>query len=193
MILKDKGIVRKEALGIRNAMKLEEVMKKSLAITKQILALDKFNTSHVVMCYMNFKNEVMTEKLIATSIKEGKRVLIPKVEAFSKGLRVMSAVEIHNPLEDLEIGTYGILEPKEHCKAISPEEIDLVVVPGAAFDHHKNRIGYGGGYYDRFLQRIREDCLKIGIAFDNQIYNELPVEEHDVTLDMILTESFKIV
>jgi 5-formyltetrahydrofolate cyclo-ligase len=86
-------------------------------------------------------------------------------------------------------GVFGILEPrKESARIFNPEEIDLVIVPGVAFDEHRNRIGFGAGFYDRFLESVRPSCAKIGIAFEFQIYDEVPVEEHDIPLDLVITE-----
>lgn len=90
---------------------------------------------------------------------------------------------------DLEKGVLGLLEPKKECKRLlNPEDIDLIVVPGIAFDILKNRIGYGAGYYDRFLKTTREDCLKVGVAFELQILDKINTQEHDVPLNAIITE-----
>jgi len=92
--------------------------------------------------------------------------------------------------DELEPGYYNILTPKqEFIRYIDPSEIDLVIVPGAVFDREGYRVGYGGGYYDKFLSsKIRKDISKIAIAFDLQIVDKVPREEHDISVDYIITE-----
>ncbi|WP_278287518.1 5-formyltetrahydrofolate cyclo-ligase [Ruminiclostridium josui] len=85
------------------------------------------------------------------------------------------------------------MEPTSGQKnVVSPDSIDVVIVPGCAFDLHKNRMGYGAGYYDRFLNLISDSCLKVGVAFDFQIMDEIPWDEHDIPMDIIITEERNI-
>lgn len=91
--------------------------------------------------------------------------------------------------DDLEIGRFGIRMPKNTCPQVDLIELDAIVVPGRAFDAKKNRLGRGYGFYDRFLSVIPKKVRKIGLGFDFQIKKELPVEEHDVPMDVIITES----
>jgi 5-formyltetrahydrofolate cyclo-ligase len=108
---------------------------------------------------------------------------VPKIK---KGYGLL-AIEIKS-LDELSPGTFGILEPAGE-KGISPEEIDLVVVPGVAFDKRGNRMGYGAGYYDSFLPKLRPEVKKVAVAFEIQVTDSLPAEEHDVKMDLIITEN----
>ena len=100
--------------------------------------------------------------------------------------RVLYHSEIKD-FSDLEIGTFGVLEPKEECiRPVMPEKLDIVIVPGLAFDLQGNRIGYGGGFYDGFLKGL--SAPKIALAYEWQIVNCVPSDEHDVKVDKIVTE-----
>ena len=97
--------------------------------------------------------------------------------------------KITNLEEGLVIGAYGIREPKKDISnKINPKDIDIVIVPAVAFDRQCYRLGYGGGFYDRFIKTLRKDCITIGIAFDLQIFDSIPKAPHDAQLDYIITE-----
>ena len=97
--------------------------------------------------------------------------------------------EILNFPGDLEEGHYGILEVKDDCRrVVAPEKLDLVLVPGMAFTEAGNRMGFGGGYYDRFLETIRPDCKTVALIREDFIYDEIPMEPHDKSVDIIITE-----
>jgi 5-formyltetrahydrofolate cyclo-ligase len=102
--------------------------------------------------------------------------------------KTMVATEIFDLENSIQIGAYGIREPKAGSSTISPQELDIVIVPAVAFDKKLNRLGYGGGYYDRFLQKINKNTLVIGICFDFQIIDNLPTKEHDIKMDLIISE-----
>jgi len=184
-----KHIIRKEILRAREALSSAEIERKSTAIIRRLAATKEFLKSGLVMCYMDFRNEVRTAELIKECLAAGKRTAFPLVLDTEGSRREMAAYEVRDVEREMEPGTWGILEPKRNvAREVSPEEIDLVVVPGVVFDLRRYRIGYGAGYYDRFLRRARKDCFKIGIAFELQIVDRVPVEEHDMQLDMIITE-----
>ncbi len=187
--MKTKKIIREEVTFFRRSETIEGVQNKSLQITKRIMELDSFKASKTVMCYMDFKNEVMTGYIIEYCLKNGKRVVLPLVDVIN-GVKMIVPYEVMDLEKDLKPGVFGILEPrKESASLFNAGEIDLIVVPGVAFDEKRNRIGYGAGFYDRFLKSVKPDCLKIGIAFEFQIYNTIPIEEHDMPLDLIITEN----
>lgn len=180
--------IRKKVLELRNRLLEEEVSEKSKIITERIIKLKEYLESKNIMVYMDFSNEVSTKFLVEKCFDMGKNVFLPKVSRrLQRGyLEVYEVTDIENQLSK---GTYGILEPKrELCKKVDGEIIDMVVVPGVAFDENKNRIGFGAGYYDAFLKNTRKECHKVGIAFEIQICQHIPKEEHDVPLDMIVTE-----
>ncbi|NSW90638.1 MAG: 5-formyltetrahydrofolate cyclo-ligase [Firmicutes bacterium] len=184
-----KKLIRQEILNLRGSLSSEEVNKKSRMIFNKLMTMEIYCNSKIIMCYMDFKNEVKTEGFIKTSLQKEKRIAVPLIDTDMNGKKGIVPCEIYNMDYELEKGILGILEPKKEFKRVlNPEDIDLVIVPGIAFDLRKNRIGYGAGYYDRFLTSIRRDCLKIGVAFELQIVNEITAEAHDVPLDMIITE-----
>lgn len=187
-ILKDKKEIRKKVLELRKKVLEEEVLKKSKDITKEIILLEEFLDSENIMLYMDFLKEVSTKFLIEKCFEMGKKVFLPLVNSKTKRgyLEVYQVMNIKNQVSK---GMYGILEPKKELTKKADEKIiDMVIVPGVAFDENKNRIGYGAGYYDTFLKKTRRGCHKIGIAFELQICYHIPIEEHDVLLDMIVTE-----
>lgn len=190
----EKRRLREEILAKRALLTAEDIKEKSRKITDKLLDLKEFKASKVVMSYVDFNNEVEIKDFIRTCLQQGKRVVVPVVVRKPESPRSeIIASEIFDPDGDLVPGTYGILEPrKDRLREINPCEIDFAAIPGTVFDMRRNRIGYGAGYYDRFLIKLKKDCLKAGLAFELQIVEELPVEKHDVPLDMIITESRNI-
>lgn len=183
-----KKLLREEVASNRKKENRESVENKSVEITRRVINLEPFIKAQSIMCYMDFKNEVMTRYIIRHCFENGKRVILPLVDKID-GFRNIVPYEIMDEERDVITGTLGILEPnKDIAKRIKPEEIDFIVVPGVAFDLCKNRIGYGAGLYDSFLQMVKSDCLKVGIAFEFQIYDTVPVEEHDIPLSFVITE-----
>lgn len=186
----EKNALRQEFLRAREGLAKTDVDQKSALIIEKLVALNEYKKCNVIMCYVNFKNEVITQKLIIDSMAAGKKVVVPAVmHHSSEGGKEIIACEIKDFERDLEPGTFGILEPKKNkIGIIEPEKIDFIVVPGVVFDSSKNRIGYGAGYYDRFLSKTRRGCIKAGLAFEMQIASRIPAEEWDVSLDLIVTE-----
>lgn len=184
-----KKVLRKAALELRCGMPSVEVHEKSSRIIDRLEGLKEFRASNSIMCYADFKNEVETRDFIKKCLESGKQVAVPSIITAANGQKSMIASEITDIDSDLEKGTYGFLEPRnDSIRMMEPLKIDLVVVPGVLFDIRRHRLGYGGGYYDRYLKMLRSDCFKVGIAFENQISDEVPLELHDVPLNMIITE-----
>jgi len=182
--------LREKVLLKRDSLTREEIEQKSRLILDKVHNLKSFGESNVIMSYVSFRSEVNTRMFINHCLELGKRVLVPAVvKKTGTGCKEIIASEISDPDKDLAIGTYGILEPrKESLREINPYEIDFMVVPGTVFDKNCNRIGYGAGYYDRFMKKVKPECFKVGLAFQLQMVDELPSEEHDVPLDMVITE-----
>lgn len=184
-----KSSIRKAVLDARAGLTAQEVREKSRVIINELIGLEQFYHSKVIMSYIDFRNEVMTEAFIKKCLALGKRVAVPFIYKDNSGKSIMQASFIEDMQADLERGTFGILEPrKEKIKVVEPKSIDIIAVPGVAFDTDRNRIGYGAGYYDRYLKNTRNGCLKIGIAFEIQIVENVPADAHDFPLDMIITE-----
>jgi len=170
----------------RNSLNKEEVLTKSAAIFEKLCSMKQYASADVVHVYFDYRNEVRTLEFIQRCLREGKRVTAPKVEAGY----LLSAYEINDIEKDIIKGFKGIPEPdSSRLERIDPCEIDLAVVPGVAFDRLKRRIGYGAGYYDRFLPLLRTDCVKIGVAYEFQVMEALPADKYDIPVDMVITEA----
>jgi len=185
----DKAEIRKSMLQARNAMTREEIAAGSLAIVKRLVDLEEIRRASTLMVYLAFGSEVITDGLILWGWGEGKRVVVPRCHP---GSREMTACRIDG-FDELEKGHYGIREPKAgHVRPVPRGEIEAVVVPAVAFDRRGCRVGYGGGYYDRFLPE-EPQAARIGAAFARQIVMAIPADSHDVTVGIIVTEAEVII
>ncbi|MBU3144217.1 5-formyltetrahydrofolate cyclo-ligase [Clostridium sp. CF012] len=181
-----KNDLRKNMLIQRKSMKVENVSAFSNKIIGTIMELPEFINCKNIMLYLSFGNEVNTYTLAKWCLDNGKKVIIPYC---INATREIIPFEINNLTNDLTKSTFGIMEPKHDLlKKVCMEDIDLIIVPGVVFDEHCNRIGFGAGYYDRFLPKRVENTSTIGIAYDYQVINEIPTGVYDVPLDFIITE-----
>lgn len=181
-----KGEIRKRVLKARLALSTEEVDEKSVNILKRLLALEEYRQAAVLMTYVDFRNEVRTGDLIRESLARGKQVAVPFIDPRNR--RLIPSLLLNFP-EDLAPGVWGILEPAPGClHPVEPAEIDLVVVPGVAFDEKGNRLGYGGGYYDRFLPQTRPGCFHVAPAFELQIWSKITPAPYDCRVHCLVTE-----
>jgi len=176
--------MRRAAMEKRNLMSAEQVSERSGMILRKLFSHPWFIGSHTVFTYVSMNNEAGTDALIKKALEDGRRVCVPRVIPGAE----MVAVPIRNPEEDLETGFFNCREPKKHLPHIHENEIDLIIVPGLVFDRCGYRIGYGGGYYDKYLRNIPPGCRTIGLAFSSQITDRLPREEHDVPVMLVITE-----
>ncbi|VVC03888.1 5-formyltetrahydrofolate cyclo-ligase family protein [Candidatus Bilamarchaeum dharawalense] len=178
MVTHLKNEIRKQILAKRNALSKDEIEKLSDKILERLLSHPKFPEAKIVAFYMTKGSEVDTKKMIERAIKEGKQVLVPVT-----GQKI--AFYKFQSFDDLVQGKFGIMEPKskdtpfEQCP-------DIIIVPGVTFGLCMHRLGYGKGYYDRYLS----DCkaFRIGICFDFQIIDKLPVHENDQRMNCIITD-----
>ena len=177
----EKGAIRRKMLDRRDSLSAIEILERSNRVIENLRSVDDFSGAEVVMSYISFGTEVNTHGLIR-SLMGKKVVLVPVVTDKEKGEMVLSELR---DWKELSSGAYGILEPRE-VRERDAGDVDISVVPGIAFDRQGNRIGYGGGYYDRLLKRI--GGKKVGIAYDFQILDSIPVEAHDTGVDMIVTD-----
>lgn len=168
--------IRKKIIAIRKSLNRQDLVIKSSLICKRIIDSDIYNKSKVIYCYSSINNEVLLDELIHDVLSKGKILALPKV--IDNDL-VFYKVD---DLGKLQSGFYNILEPVDCEIAPAP---DLVITPGVAFTKEGNRLGYGGGYYDRFFAK-HPDVYKIGVAFDIQVIDSIPIEEHDFILDKII-------
>lgn len=175
--------LRKYYLSLRKSLSGSFVEEASLSIGKKLLNIEQFKKSEVIHCYVSIpaNNEVDTDSIIHHCFRFGKKVILPKV-ADNGGLT-------HHPvvsLQHLKPNGWGVPEP-ETSEEWPTDQIDCIIVPMVAGDRMRNRIGYGKGYYDKFLANVK--CFKIGILYDCQLYPKtLPVETFDVKMDIMITE-----
>jgi len=178
--------LRKYMLEKREKLSLLEVQGKSHQINQQLLFNFAYQSAQTILTYLPIKNEPDTLPMINTAWQQKKQVLIPVTQAENKTL-FLSKLE---NLNELTLGMYDILTPKpNYLRLVNPDTVDICVVPGLAFDRKGYRLGYGGGYFDRFLPKLRSDCLKIAFAYDFQILDCLPRTEFDIPVEIIITES----
>ena len=180
----NKKNTRINILKIREALIEEDHDLKDNIIFEKLYNLDLYKNSNNIFVYINYKDEINTKKFINKALEEGKNIYVPKIYRDTK---TMKAIFI-NSLDNLEKNSMGILEPKDDTLVIDKKDIDLIIVPGAVFDKNFNRIGYGGGYYDRYLEEIKEKDNKIALAYDFQIIDEIEYEDHDIKMDYIITD-----
>ncbi|MBL7054519.1 5-formyltetrahydrofolate cyclo-ligase [Candidatus Woesearchaeota archaeon] len=179
-----KQTLKKQIIKKRNSLTEQEVKEKSKKIIGNLKALEEFQKAKNILFYVSVNNEVDTHEIIKELLKaEEKNIIVPytmrgKPRIFLSKLKDFT---------ELEPRSFGILEPKEkYIKGVDKGKLDLIIVPGIAFDKNGHRIGYGYGYYDRFLKTINEDTVKIGLAYKFQIIEKIPEEEHDVPLNIIV-------
>lgn len=181
----NKKDVRRAVLKERAKLSPEVHETYSTKIMELVASTTYYKNAGTIMCFVSFGSEMDTSMIINKALEDGKRVAVPIAVHETKEL-IPSVIA---SMDELEPGYFNILTPKsEFIRPIEPNEIDLVLVPGVAFDHHGYRVGYGGGFYDRFLTRIRKDTKKIAIGFSLQILDQVPRESFDLPVDMIISE-----
>jgi 5-formyltetrahydrofolate cyclo-ligase len=178
-----KNAIRKKITNQRNRLSPIEAKKLSDKIQTNVLNLTEFKKAKCVLFYHPFKNEVATYKLINYFLKKKLTASLPVItkDGNLKAYRT--------DLTNLICNKYNILEPDTNKNQEQPvEKIDIILVPGVAFDYQKQRLGYGLGYYDKFLAQKNIAAKKIGLAYNFQLSNKLPSCAHDIKMDIIITE-----
>ena len=164
--------LRKSIEKKRNALSTSDVLEKSSRIKKRIFEMDLFRDAQTILFYVSYGNEVYTHDMIKESISLGKTVVVPKSVTKNNALILSRLTDWNN----LEVGAYNILEPKqESIEQVDVESVDLIIVPGVVFDESGNRIGHGKGYYDRLLNDS-QNISNIGLAFELQMIENIESE-----------------
>lgn len=184
-ILRKKEI-RKEARQLRDSLSTHQIRSKSSAIESRLWQMIQEHQFKSIMFYIAFGSEVRTQSCITRAISSGVKTIVPVCSEDGKRQLLPSRLlDLHS---EVEAGKFSILEPKPRFRRpFPPEEIDLVVVPGLAFDEKGHRIGYGGSYYDRFLLRCPQ-ALHVGLAYEIQIVKYISPSEWDIPVHKIITE-----
>ena len=156
----------------------------------KIIAEKFFNTvyyinSNNILIYYPFRSEVDVTIIIKEALKNKKNIILPRIDKHNLNL-----FYVNNLKKQLEIGTYGIMEPITClCRPADISDIDLAVVPGVGFDKKFNRLGYGGGFYDKLLLHVPEGVKKIALCFDIQVVDSIPASENDIKVECIITDT----
>lgn len=181
-----KNQLRRKAHDNRNAQPARDEL--SRRIVGAFMALPEYATASTVMFYVDVRSEVRTRMDLEAALDSGKTIVVPwcnddgELELFRL-----------NSMDELELGMYRILEPRQALrnlpeKQVNVEELDLIMVPGVGFDARGARMGHGKGYYDKLLEHARPDTPLIALAFECQMFEEIPVAPHDVFMDKVITE-----
>lgn len=182
----DKGELRKEIKLKREVLDKNIKLMADEKIRKSLFESEIYKNSKVVFIYVNMDSEINTIDIIKELLASDKTIAVPKVIPVSLKERQMKALKINSMLQLNESGAFGILEPSIECEDIS-EDVDLIIIPGLAFDINGNRLGYGGGFYDRFLSKY-PNSKRVALCYDFQIFDEIPHEFFDEKVDLIISE-----
>lgn len=182
-IAENKRALRAEIRARECALDADYKAESSAAICRALAALPEFDAARVVFAFAGLAREIDTRDFLQETIARDKTLLLPRCEPE----RQMALCAVRELETDLEPGAMGILEPKRSCPVIQPEDVDLAVVPCTTFDRAGNRLGQGGGYYDRILPRLR--CPTVCICREKLLADAVPTEPHDLRCALYLTEN----
>ena len=187
VLQKQKKAIRKQAHENRRQQENKDEL--SRAICEEFVALPEYAAARTVMFYVDVRTEVRTRDYLATALTHGKKIVVPWCND-------QGELELFwlKSMDDLAIGMYKILEPKPELRSLADRrvavaELDLVMVPGVAFTREGARMGHGKGYYDKLLEHARPDAPLVALAFECQLFPEIPTQSHDVFMDKVITEA----
>ena len=180
-----KAEIRKAALATRKEQPDKEAV--SQRITDRVMDLPEYQQAGCVMWYIDVRDEVRTRQALVAAVASDKRTVVPYCVDGELKLFLLES------MDELETGMYKILEPKGNLrrvasKNVSVKEIDLILVPGVAFDANGGRTGHGQGYYDKCLGNANPETTLVSLAFECQIFDEIPMQDHDIYMDKVVTE-----
>ena len=180
-----KARIRDQAHASRNQQADKDEI--SRRICETFLGLPEYAAARTVLFYLDVRSEVRTRHTLPAALQTGKRIVVPYCVQDELELFLL-----HSP-DELAVGMYKILEPRPELRAlpekrVAPAELDLIMVPGVAFDRRGARMGHGFGYYDRLLQHARPGAPLVALAFECQLFPEIPTQAHDVFMDKVITE-----
>lgn len=183
----EKKEIRNAMIKNLNTITIENREQKSKQIIDRLINTDFWKSADIIATTIPMEHEINTKYLISACWDVKKSVVVPKCNHKTKEMQFYKI----NSFNDLEKGYFGLQEPIEmKCEKISKEEIDLVIVPGVAFTYNGERLGYGGGYYDRFL--VGYNNYLAALAYDVQMIENIPIEKHDIKIPFIYTETKSI-
>jgi len=178
--------IREQAHAARQALADKDPL--SVEIMNRVLALPEYQAAATVMFYVDVRAEVRTRHSLPQALASGKKIVIPYC--------VDGELELFHleSMDELEVGMYRILEPRNELRSVDAKrvdvaDLDLIIVPGVAFDRKGGRTGHGKGYYDKLLEHARPQTPLVALAFECQLFPEIPMQSHDIYMDLVVTES----
>lgn len=181
-----KKSIREQAHAARQAQPDKDGV--SQQVMARVMQLPEYQRAKTVMFYVDVRTEVRTRQALPEALASGKRVVIPYC--------VDGELELFHleSMDELELGMYRILEPKAELRSVAAkrtpvEELDLILVPGVAFDRRGGRTGHGKGYYDKLLEHALSATPLVALAFECQLFPEIPMQDHDIFMDKVVTEA----
>ncbi len=180
-----KQVIREQAHANRRAQENKEELSRD--ICERFAALPEYAAARTVMCFVDVRTEVRTRQFLPEALTHGKRIVVPYCVGGELELFLLES------MDELAVGMYKILEPKPELrglpgKRVAVEEVDLIMAPGVAFDRQGGRMGHGMGYYDKLLERARPEAPRVALAFECQLFDEIPTAPHDIFMNKIITE-----
>ncbi len=181
----NKKEIRKRCEEVRIAIPKAEKAILDRLIEKNLFEWNLFQKARYIFCYVSFRSEIDTFRILKISIDTGKIVSVPKINIKTGEMRSLIIPDIDKSIVP---GEYGILEPIGTCRELDYTKLDLIIAPGLAFTIKGERLGYGGGFYDKFLKRCRKTTV-CALSYDRLILSSLPVKENDIPVDYLISES----
>jgi len=181
-----KRSIRQQSHANRNALAEKDEL--SRLIVARVFALPEYRRAGTVMFYVDVRSEVRTRQALPLALESGKRIVVPYCADGELELFHLES------MDELELGMYRILEPKPELRTVAEKkvdvsELDLILVPGVAFDRCGGRTGHGKGYYDKMLEYAHLQTPLVALAFECQMFPEIPMDEHDIFMDKVVTEA----
>ena len=185
LLIQRKSEIRKSGQIARKGQPSKDSV--SDQIISRLRELPEYQVARCVLWYVSSQNEVRTQQAVAGAISSNKKVVVPFCEDRELKLFWLES------MDELETGRYGILEPKKELrgdvsKKMAVTDVNLIIVPGVAFDSQGHRLGHGHGYYDKCLQDACPETTFVALAFECQMFNEIPMQDHDIAMNKVVTE-----
>lgn len=195
-IRKAKSEYRRKVYDRIAGLSEDYIREASAAIALNALNIKEMKDAKTVMAYCSVEREPGTLAVISRLLADGKKVCLPRCMDLDEEGRQRTDVDVKDAMEaryirsfdDLEPRSYGIPEPKDHTEKADPGDIELIILPCVSCDRSCRRLGHGGGYYDKFLSMVRDDCFKMALCYEEILEDEIPVGTHDVPPDAVITE-----
>lgn len=184
MDIEIKKNIREQILKHREMVDSSMRNKWDESIFNRLVNSEFYKRAKTIFSFVSFKSEVDTHNIIKHALRDEKTICVPKIESKQKGIELFRV----DNFDQLKNGYFNILEPDESCPPIDSNNIDLILMPGVAFDRQGGRLGYGAAFYDRFLTNMNKQVDKIALAYHFQVIDRIPMDEHDVRIDGIVTE-----